>query len=179
VLLGGCELRFDGVSAPLLFVRRGEIHAQVPYTVAGRSAVRIEALEKGKSAGALDAAVAPAAPGIYPVALNQDGSPNSAAKPAARGGTITFYATGEGLTDGPNVAGQAAEAPYPRPRLKPRVTIGGVEAGIVEAAAAPGVAGILQVVVRVPDAAVASAASAPLKLFVGQAASAEFGVWLK
>ena len=30
---------------------------------------------------------------------------------------MTFYATGEGLTDGPNVAGIPAQAPYPHPLL--------------------------------------------------------------
>ena len=193
VVLGGCEVRFDGVSAPLFYVQAGEIHVQVPYAAAGKDTTHVDILSAGQPAGSLDLALAASAPGLYPVAVNADGSPNSAAKPAAHGSLVTFYATGEGLSDGPNVSGQSAQAPYPHPKLAVKLTMGGVDSDAVDAFLTPGVAGMLQVNARVPAASVPTgsspagtppAASLPagpavVKLSVGAAASQEFTIYVK
>jgi uncharacterized protein (TIGR03437 family) len=176
-VLADCEVRFDGAPAPLFYVQSGAIHAQVPYGVAGRSKTRIEVMESGRAAAEVELLVAASAPGIYPIALNQDGLPNAAAEPASPGSTITIYATGEGLTDGANVTGRAAKAPYARPKLKVRVTIGGREADNVEAFSTPGVAGMLQVTARVP--AGVGAGPAAIALQVGEEVSPEFSIWVK
>lgn len=83
-------------------------------------------------------------------ALKADGSANSSTRPAAAGEVLTLYATGEGLTDGPNISGQTAQSPYPRPRLPVSLKIANVTAQVVDAFSAPGVVGMLQVTARVP-----------------------------
>jgi trimeric autotransporter adhesin len=190
-VLGGCEARFDGASAPLFYVQSGEVHAQVPYPVKDKT--RVEVVCGGKPGGSLDAVVAASAPGLYPVAVNPDGSPNGSAKPAVRGSVITLYGTGEGLTDGPNVAGQAAQAPYPHPKLPVKATVGGVAADVVDAFSTPGVAGMLQVNVRVPGGTVPSgttasgtsppatipAGPAAVSISIGGVASQEFTIHVK
>jgi uncharacterized protein (TIGR03437 family) len=177
VVLGGSEVRFDGAPAPLLYAQSGEIHAQAPYSLGNSATTRIEVFYRSSPAGAADVSVAAAAPGLYPVAVNQDGSANSKSRPSAAGTVLTFYATGEGLTDGANVTGQAVQAPYPRPALPVTVTIGGTEADAVDAFSTPGVAGMLQINARVPAGLQPGAAEA--KLTVGGTVSQGFPVWIK
>jgi uncharacterized protein (TIGR03437 family) len=101
-----------------------------------------------------------AAPGIFTLdssgqgvgaILNQDGSLHGPLNPAAPGSVIVFYATGEGLTDPPSEDGKIAGSPLPRPVLPVQVIIGGLDAEILYAGAAPGLtAGVMQVNARIP-----------------------------
>ena len=106
--LGGVEVRFDGTAAPIFYAQSGQVNVQVPYTVAGSETVAVEVRYQGKLAGAASVPVAPSAPAMLALATNPDGSPNAESAPAPRSTWMTFYATGEGLTDGPNVAGKPA-----------------------------------------------------------------------
>jgi len=175
--LGGSEVRFDGVAAPLFYVQSSQINVQAPYALSGKSTTHVEVWRGGKSIGSIDLAIVPAAPALYPVALNADGSANSSTRPAAAGETLTLYATGEGLTDGPNVSGATAQSPYPRPKLMVSLTIANVAAVVVDAFSAPGVVGMLQVTARVP--AGLTAGQAALQLSVGGAAGPNIAMWVK
>ena len=82
-----------------------------------------------------------------------------------------LFATGEGQTDPPGVDGQTAHEPYPKPRQKVSVTIGGQTADILYAGAAPTlVAGVLQINARVPTG-ITPGASVPVVVTVGTASS--------
>ena len=150
---------------------------QAPYALSGKSTTHVEVWRQGKSIGSIDLAVVPAAPALYQVALNADGSANSLARPAASGEVLTLYATGEGLTDGPNVSGATAQSPYPRPRLPVSLKIASVAAQVVDAFSAPGVVGMLQVTVRVP--AGLTAGQAAMQLSVGGVAAPAITIWVK
>jgi uncharacterized protein (TIGR03437 family) len=175
--LGGSEVHFDGVAAPLFYVQSSQINVQAPYAVSGKSATHVEVWRQGKSFGSVDLAVVPAAPALYPVVLNADGSANSLARPAATGEMLTLYATGEGLADGPNVSGQTAQSPFPRPRLPVSLKIANVAAQVVDAFSTPGVVGMLQVTARVP--AGLTAGQATMQLSVGGVAGPGIAVWVK
>jgi uncharacterized protein (TIGR03437 family) len=177
-LLGGAEVRFDGVPAPLFYVQSAQINAQVPYTVAGASVTHMEVFYQGRSAGTLDLQVAAAAPAIFAVAINQDGSTNSESAPALRGTILTLFATGEGLSDGANISGQAAGAPYPRPVLPVSLAIAGISADLLYAGAAPGGVGVLQVNARVPAGFVPPGLAA-VELSIGGFTAPAATVWLK
>jgi uncharacterized protein (TIGR03437 family) len=177
-LLSGVEVRFDGVPAPVFYAQFGQINVQVPYTVAGNTTTHVQALYQGISAGSLDLAVVSAAPALFPVVANQDGSPNSATDPTALGSILTFYATGEGLTNGPNLSGQAAVAPYPSPVLPVTLTVAGFPAQILYAGSAPGAVGLLQVNARVPAGFIPTGPVAA-ELAVGSAVAPDLTVWLK
>jgi uncharacterized protein (TIGR03437 family) len=85
--------------------------------------------------------------------LNQDGvTVNSASTPAARGSSISIFATGEGQTTPAGVDGALATgAALPKPKLPVQVWIDGQVAPLQYAGAAPGnVAGLLQVNVQIP-----------------------------
>ena len=177
-LLAGTEAWFDGVSAPLFYVQAGQINLQVPYAVAGAAVTHVQVLYQGKSAGALDLPVAAAAPGVFGVAINQDGSTNSESSSSPRGGILTLFATGEGLSDGPNLSGQAAAAPYPHPLLPVSLAIAGIQAELLYAGAIPGGAGALQVNARVPAGFVPPGA-AVMELTVGSFQAPPATCWLK
>jgi uncharacterized protein (TIGR03437 family) len=76
---------------------------------------------------------------------------NGAANPADKASIIAIYANGAGQTDPPGVDGKPATAPLPQPLAKVTATIGGIDADIIYAGAAPTlVAGVLQVNARIP-----------------------------
>jgi uncharacterized protein (TIGR03437 family) len=177
-LLSGAEVRFDGVPAPVFYAQFGQINVQVPYTVAGNAVTHVQALYQGISAGSLDLVVVAAAPALFPVVVNQDGFPNSALDPTALGSILTFYATGEGLTNGPNLSGQAAVAPYPSPVLPVTLTVAGFPAQILYAGSAPGAVGLLQVNARVPAGFIPTGPVAA-ELTVGTAVAPDLTIWLK
>ncbi len=177
-LLAGAEVLFDGVAAPLFYAQASQINAQVPYTIAGESVTQVAVFYRGQLAGTLNLAVVASAPALFAAALNQDGSLNSSSAPAARGTVVTFFGTGEGLTNGANIAGQAAAAPYPIPVLPVTLTVDGVTAQLLYAGEAPNFAGLLQVDAVMPGGFVPSGPVA-VQLVVGVAASPLITVWLQ
>jgi uncharacterized protein (TIGR03437 family) len=176
--LVGAEVLFDGVPAPLFYAQANQINAQVPYTVAGNAATNIEVVYQGVSVNTTSVAVASSAPGVFPSAINQDGTYNSTGNPASSGTYLTVYATGEGLTNGTNISGQPAAAPYPQPDLPVTATLSGVTAQIVWAGSAPGLVGLLQVNLLVPGPDLPSGA-VPLQLTVGTAMSPIMTIWVQ
>src|ERR1017187_2995489 len=103
---------------------------------------------KEKGVGTAGVTIPPAAPAMLTLATNPDGTPNAESAPAARSSWMTFYGTGEGLTDGANIAGTPAQAPYPHPLLPIALTIAGVNAEMLFVGSAPGMIGVLQIDAR-------------------------------
>jgi len=179
--LGEVEVLFDNIPAPLVYVQASQLSAIVPYAVAGTTEAKVQVRYKGVGSNTVTVPVAPSAPGIFTVdatgkgpgaILNQNYTVNAAANAAERGAVAMIYATGEGETD-PQVAdGRLATAEtLPKPRLPVSVKIGGLDAEVLYAGAAPGmVVGLLQVNVRVPPGAPAGSA-VPVVLTVGNASS--------
>jgi uncharacterized protein (TIGR03437 family) len=176
--LAGAEVRFDGLPAPLFYVQANQINVQVPYTVAANTVTGIEVFYQGVSVNTVSVPVVASAPGIFSVAVNQDGTYNSAANPAPRGTYLTFFATGEGLTNGPNISGQPAAAPYPQPSLPVTVTVSGMTSQVAWYGSAPGLVGLLQVDMLVPGGFVPSGA-VPLALTVGTSVSPALTIWVE
>ena len=79
-------------------------------------------------------------------------SPNSAANPANAGDSLTLFGTGEGQTNPPGIDGLVVSDPPPQPVQPLSVTIEEMPAQVVYFGGVPGqVAGMLQIVVQVPD----------------------------
>jgi uncharacterized protein (TIGR03437 family) len=176
--LGGVEVRFEGTLAPIFYAQSGQLNVQVPYTVAGIETATVEVRYQEKAVGTASVTIAPSAPAMLTLATNPDGSPNAESAPAPRSTWMTFYATGEGLTDGPNVAGTPAQAPYPHPLLAISLTIAGVDAEILYAGSAPDLIGVLQINARVPGGFVPPGEAA-VALTVGTVTAPPVTVWLK
>ena len=176
--LAGVQVLFDAVPAPMFYAQSSQINVQVPYTVAGQAATNIEVMYRGVPVNTTSAAIASSAPGVFPPAINQDGTYNSPSNPAASGSYLTIYATGAGLTNGTNIAGQSAAAPYSPPKLPVTATLGGVGTQIVWYGAAPGLVGLLQVNLIVPGPYLPSG-TASLQLTIGTAMSPAITVWVQ
>ncbi len=176
--LAGTEVRFDGVPAPLLYAQTSQINAQVPYTVSGNGSTHMEVFYQGQSAGALDLTVTATVPAVFSTIVQQDGTYNSQTNPAAHGTFLTFYATGDGIEYGPDLAGLPAAVPYPFPVLPVTVTLAGMTAEVTYAGSAPGLVGLLQVDARVPGSFVPSGA-VPLILTVGTVQAPAITVWVR
>jgi uncharacterized protein (TIGR03437 family) len=112
------------------------------------------------------------------LAANADGSLNAESVPAARASIVTFYTTGEGLTDGANVPGMPPLAPYPHPLQPVALTIAGVSAEILYAGCAPDMVGVMQINARVPSGFVAPGETA-VELTVGIVKAPPITIWLK
>jgi uncharacterized protein (TIGR03437 family) len=154
--VGGTEVFFDNVRAPLVYTRFDQVSAVVPYGVETTAKLRIE--YQGRQSNEIDVAVAAASPGIFTytqngqgqaVAVNQDWSMNWD-RPAPPGSIVTLFVTGEGRTRLSWPDGKLpVAASWPTPMYPVSVTFGGREgtidfAGLVYA-------GVLQINVRVPD----------------------------
>jgi uncharacterized protein (TIGR03437 family) len=113
-------------------------------------------------------------------AVNSDSTINDAAHPIRSGELISLYATGEGLDNPPQSDGNVTSIlePYPRPVLPVNVEVGGIRATVIYAGAAPGaIAGLMQIVIRVP-AGVQSGGYVPVQLFVGQNPTVAGAAWI-
>lgn len=154
--LGGVRVLFDGLPAPLVYVWATQVSAIVPYAVAGAPSTDLVVDYEGLTSAAVTVPVVPTVPGVFTLdasgfgpgaILNQDGSLNSATNPADLGDIIVLFATGEGQTIPPGQDGLiAVSQTLPEPELEVTARLGGEEAIILYAGAAPFlVAGVLQV----------------------------------
>ncbi len=173
---GGVRVLFDGAAAPVTYASSGQLIAIVPYGVAQKTTTQVMVDNNSLLSAPVTVNVVGSAPGLFAAdasgkgqgaILNENGSPNSAASPAAAGSIIVFYATGEGQTFPAGTDGALALGPvYPKPVLPVEVTIGGQGAEVLYYGAAPGlVAGAMQVNARVPVGT--PPGNAPIVLRVG------------
>jgi uncharacterized protein (TIGR03437 family) len=89
------QVLFDGQPVPLLYLDAQQINLETPGVFASPSSTTMEVCTPA-GAASITLSVASANPGLFPVALNADGSLNSAAQPAPPGSVVTLYATGAG-----------------------------------------------------------------------------------
>jgi uncharacterized protein (TIGR03437 family) len=177
--LGGTQVFFDGIPAPLVYVTAQAVSAIVPYEVSGQQTTQLTVVRNGQSTQPTTVQVAAAAPAFFTAdasgagqvaAQNQDGTFNGPQNGAPAGSIVAFYATGEGQTDPGGVDGRIANQVVPKPAAPVSVQIGGVPAEVVYAGAAPqAVAGLLQVNVRVPTSLKPGAT--PVVITVGNTSS--------
>ena len=159
--LAETRVLFDNVAAPLVYVSASQISAIVPYGVAGKTSTALQVEYRGLKTNAINLRIADAAPGLFTAnssgkgpgaILNADNSLNTASNPVSPGGIVILFGTGEGITDPSGQDGQLATSVYPKPRQPVTVRIGGKDAEVLYAGAAPGlVAGVFQINVKIPD----------------------------
>jgi uncharacterized protein (TIGR03437 family) len=103
-VLGGLQVRFDGVEATLTFVSDKQINATVPPSVAGSKSVTLELYSNGSLVSSRSVPVAAAAVGVFTnpgvagqvLALNPDNTLNTPDNPVKRGDVLAIFVTGEG-----------------------------------------------------------------------------------
>lgn len=104
--LGGVQVLFDGTAAPLLYAGPNLINAIVPSDVYRRSTTSLQIVTPAGPINGPTLFVVQAEPEVFrnsvadsnlvygAIALNQDGTVNSATNPAPRGSVVTVWATG-------------------------------------------------------------------------------------
>jgi uncharacterized protein (TIGR03437 family) len=116
---------------PLFCASPTQINGQVPYDVVVGATARATVTVGGLTSGTVSLSFGASSPGILvfgdnrAVAVNQNGTVNTAATPAKPGEVMVAYFTGTGLLDNAVSTGRAApREPLSRPALPVRVFVG-------------------------------------------------------
>lgn len=168
--LAGIRILFNGIPAPLIYVRNDQAAAIVPSEVGSQfvnrvidaqSTVEIEVENNGNVSAPVTLPLTDTMPGLFSVDFsgtgqgaiqNADQSYNNASNPAAAGSTIVLWVTGLGRL-APQVpdGGLTPTSNTPGLTFPVTVTIGGLPAQIVYQGPAPGsVYGLYQVNCVIP-----------------------------
>jgi uncharacterized protein (TIGR03437 family) len=169
--LGGVQVLFNGYPAPVYYASASQVNAIVPYEIASVQSPTVWVKFLGQTSNTFALTAAPTAPAIFtangsgtgPAALVNaaDDSFNAPNNPAAKGSTVVFFVTGEGVTSPASATGQvttlnsSGNGPLtPQPLLRLGVTIDGQPAAVLFYGETPGVvAGLLQLNVQIPAGA--------------------------
>jgi uncharacterized protein (TIGR03437 family) len=143
ISIGGVQVTFNGVPAPLVTAQADQIVAITPFELNGLTSAAIQVQYDGFTSNTYTVPVIAQNPDILAVA-NSDWSANSITNPAHGGATI--FLTGLGQTDPPGVDGAINQPPLAKPVTEPAVTSTGNYSASVTflGAAAFEVAGVSQ-----------------------------------
>ncbi len=148
----GASMTIGGVPAPLLFVSSQQVNAQVPFEVPMGPQALILTVDGASTKVQVN--VAPASPGIFGAIQNQDSSVNTPQNPAVVGSALQVFFTGQGLVTPAVPTGAAAPlTTLSNTNAMTTATIGTAPAQVVFSGLAPGMIGIGQVNVLVPNLA--------------------------
>jgi|SRR5579872_29166 len=156
VNVAGVRVLFDGIPAPLLYSRVGQVSAIVPFGVAGQTNTQVQYEYQGIVSNTVSVPVKPTAPALFTLDSSGTGpgaildasyNVNSAVNPVRKGDALLLFATGGGVTSPVSVDGQVAVTPpFPLVAAKTTVSIGGVDCPVIYSGGASGlVAGAVQV----------------------------------
>jgi uncharacterized protein (TIGR03437 family) len=164
--IGGVEVLFNGIPAPMIYAGATQISAVVPYEMASVANPSVWINFEGQTSNAYQLSLAAAAPGLFAqnasgsgpgAILNQDNSLNGPDHAAAKGSIVQMFLTGEGQTSPQGISGKITDATLPPPQVTPaplqpiQVWINGQPAVYTYAGEAPGmVGGVMQLNVQIP-----------------------------
>jgi uncharacterized protein (TIGR03437 family) len=168
--LGDTQVLLNERPANLSFVSPSQINFLVPNDAptSGTMEVQVVRPSTGQIIAAGTIQMAPTAPGFFSVAssgvgqlaaINQDNTVNGPANPALRGSVIALFGTGLGTVSGAPEPGVPPTGPVPGPT--PRVIVGTdfvPDDHIQYSGLAPGLIGVWQLNVRIPENLAPSAA---------------------
>jgi len=178
--LAGTQVLFNNIASPLVYARADQIAAVVPNAVAGQSSVSVQVVYKSQKTTIFRVPVAATAPGLFTLdqsgkgagaVLNRDMTINTPENPVPRGSVVVLFGTGQGKSDPDWAEDVLGAKPFPLPVSQVTVTIGGQPADVLYAGAAPGMAGIFSINVRVPSGQGAPSRSACTTSMPGSAAA--------
>jgi uncharacterized protein (TIGR03437 family) len=169
--VAGATVYIGGIPAPILYTWTNQASVIVPYEVTpGSSAVTVS--YGGQVSLELPVKVAPTAPGLFTadqsgkgqaMALNENGTINSASTPVAEGTVVIVYMTGAGLVTPPQPDGVYALV---QPILPATATLGGQTVPVQYVAGDYTLTpGVIRVYIRVPGGI--SGSAVPVVVTIG------------
>jgi len=160
--LGGTQVYFDGIPAPILYSSATQTAVQVPYGIAMPMTALTVTRNNVTSATTMVNSL-PTFPAFFTAnasgkgqiaALNSNGTLNGPSNPASRGDFIVLYGTGEGKTNPASVEGTITPGvqPLPQPLYPVSVTFSGAASpNILYAGETPtALAGLFQINAVIP-----------------------------
>lgn len=170
----------DEIRAPLSAVTPGRISLQLPgNSPVGTQRLAVRVAETGELIAGRSITVTTYSPGLFTRVLNQDGTTNSSANPAARGANLRLTGTGQGavtpaVADGEVAPEEVRTVAVPttdastclasQPSLC--VTIGQTFGEVVFSGLAAGQVGVWQLDVKIPVAGTLPAGPQPLRAII-------------
>lgn len=161
--LGGLSATLGGIGLPLYYADGGQVNAQVPFDLSPGNTLPLVVKSAGSASPPELVTLADVQPGIF--TLNSSGSGAGVvtdaaggligdSNPARAGQVVIVYATGLGATDQAVRTGQASPAHPPAAAVSPVTAyVGGLQATVEFAGLTPGLVGLYQVNVRLPNTA--------------------------
>jgi uncharacterized protein (TIGR03437 family) len=121
--IGGVQVTFNGVPAPLVTAQANQIVAITPFELTGLTSAAVQVQYNGFTSNTYTVSVVAQNPDTLAVA-NSDWSANSATNPA-QGSAVTIFLTGLGQTNPPAVDGSINRPPLAQPVTVPNITFTG------------------------------------------------------
>lgn len=185
--LASTRVLFDGVPAPVLYTQAGQLSVVAPFALGSRATTSVVVEFNGKPSAAIVVPVLAAKPALFTVdgsgqgpgaILNEDGSINTRANPAAKPSIVILYLTGAGQMDPAGQDGQLASA-ISKLSQSVSATVGGETAEVLYAGNAPGlVQGVVQFNLRL--SAATPSGPQPIVLQIGSATTRKtVSVWVQ
>ncbi len=169
------RLKIGGIDAPLFYVSPGQVNAQVPWELAGRSTASVAVSLRGTVSGTETITLASAYPGIFSTSssgtgqgaiLDVDNRLVDSANAARPGDILQIFANGLGPTTPAVATGEASPSSPPATVNAPvQCRIGNLDAEVLFAGLTPGAVGLYQVNARIP-AGVTAGNAVPVVLIV-------------
>jgi len=178
--LGGTQVLFDGVPAPMIYSLKTQVSAIAPYGLAGKTSTKVQVSYNGGVSDAITVPVRDSTPAIFTLdssglgpgaILNQDYNVNSSSVPAARGSVVSIYANGGGAVDPAVTDGAILGSTLSWLKLPVSVTISGADTKVLYYGLVPGsIAGLVQINAEVPQGIV-TGPKVPITIKVGGVSS--------
>ena len=169
--LANVQVLLNNAAVPLYYVGPNQINFVLPNGAPtnGLADLLVSRSDTGQILGNYPIPLNVASPALFVInstvpgagqvaAINQDGTVNGKDHPALNGSIVAFYGTGEGMVPGAPADGVAATGAVPTAAL-PQVIIGTAfvdAANITYSGLAPGLVGVWQVNVKIPDTTAAT-----------------------
>jgi len=163
--LAGVRVEFSGQPAPILMADSFQVYVQVPYELrdSENATTQVQLFYREVPSNMIRLEVAPAVPEVFAQqtslsdaqAWNEDGSPNSSARPAQPSSAIIVLLSGLGTLNPPIATGAVAPEPFGgSPVTSLEATIAGLPAPILYCRAAAGRVGVMELALRIPESIV-------------------------
>lgn len=149
--LGGVQLTFAGIPAPLLRVERNRVDAIIPHAAPSDEPIPMLLTRDGREVDTRQMQLSPRSFTVFRI-YNEDGTVNSAEHPARLGSVIRLLGSGAGPLDPPGVDGQVGHPVLAVPKARLTAEVGRATLEPLRFQQAPDwPSGVMEALFRLPE----------------------------